>query len=107
MVSTGQLMFMVFMLLGFAALCVMLFFVLRSLDELSRTIRADRERLTALVEALDANVREGLRLQGVVLPEAASTPKADDVLDLGFAAGARVPRGAGSSSGLPELKLGE
>lgn len=100
-------MFMVFMLLGFAAICVMFFFVLRSLDELSRTIRADRERLTALVSALDANVREGLRLQGVVLPETASASAKDDVLDLGFAAGARTQRGGGSSSGLPELKLGE
>lgn len=100
-------MFMVFMLLGFAALCVMFFFVLRSIDELSRTVKADSARNAALLAEIDARLRESMRLQGVTIPEAQPEAASEGILDLGFAAVERNRSGRTAASTLPELKLGE
>lgn len=48
--------FMVFLMLCFAGLAAMVYFVLRSLDELSREIKGERSQLVGLLQSMESSL---------------------------------------------------
>lgn len=48
--------FMVFMMLCFAGMAAMFYFILRALDELSRELRGERSQLVGLLQSMEASV---------------------------------------------------
>ena len=48
--------FMVFMMLCFAGMAAMFYFILRALDELSRELRGERSQLVGLLQSMEASL---------------------------------------------------
>lgn len=103
-------MFMLFLLLGFAGLLVMLYVLLRSIEDVARNARKDAKRAETLLVEVDRKLTEILRLQGVEpsTPHKAPPHEAPkmDALDLDFAASAKAEPVNGAFASLPDLKLG-
>ncbi len=104
-------MFMMFILLCFAGLLVMFYFVLRGMDELARGMRDEHAALASGLRTLEARVNELARAQRAAAAGLPSTPHADgeaDVFDepagqyhvqYGTGPGARTDVGYGAGYG--------
>lgn len=62
--------FMVFMLLCFAGLMVMFYFMLRSMEELARSMRDERNDITMTLRAIEKRISQLVTLQRTDLPAA-------------------------------------